>query len=284
VLKEVTSIQSESLWSDYTAARRRAILCGVDVEKVQSSLRTQFADKGQDLATPRAAISEATEALNKSSKQSLAREAAAGRALVGAMTIAGGLIHFAADKVLAEKDLSQWVEEGHLVAWTARAGVGLASYEAARAAEQLAIRQITVQGGKDAAVGLSGRLLGRVAAGSVAGALFVAGEGLLQVCIYQANSKEALEAAKQTAIVILVSEGAVFAAEAIASAAGLGTLGGPFGIAIAVGAAATYEGGKYVFYAHRDYVAANKVFLAKAEAAESALEKWSTATIKSFSN
>lgn len=269
----------------YLEARRIAILSGAkieDIQRVTEQLKASFGARGEPEAGRANALTEAAEAMEKVAKDAQSRQVMVGRALVGAMTIVGAVVHFAVDHAVAEKDLSQWVREGNLTAWAARAGVGFAAYEASRAAESFVVRQMLAQGAKEGVSHLSVGLLGRIAGGGVAGALFVAGESLIQVCVYHASLKEAAAAATQTAVVIAVSEGAVVATTLISEAAGFGAIGGPFGIAISIGATAIYLGGSHAWHAQYEYAASNRVFEAKAEAAQAVLDRWAEKTISAM--
>jgi hypothetical protein len=267
----------------YQLARRDAILSGASLEEIAAALgdlrnRAEVARQGK--AGPALALTEAADILERLSRDARRRQLMAGRRLVGGMTIFGAFVQFATDRLADGKEAYQFIEDGHLGAWCARGAIGLAAFEAAAAAESFVIRRLVARTATGNSLSTSTRLMGRFAGAGIAGLLFVAGESLIQACVYEASWHEVADAAKEAAVVMAVAEGAVLAVELVAQAAGIGSIGGPLGIAVAVGATAAYQGGKHLFTARHQYVTDNLVFAAKCSATRAALDEWASHTLQ----
>lgn len=266
----------------YQVARQNTLLSGASLEEVAGALkelrnRAQVTQPGD--AGPATTLADAADILERLAQDAKRRQLMAGRRLVGGMTIFGGFVQFATDRLVDGKEAYQFIEDGHLGAWCARGAVGLAAFEAAAAAESLVLRRLLAETATSNSLSTSTRLMGRFAGAGIAGLLFVAGESLIQACVYEASWHEVADSAKEVAIVMAVAEGAVIAVELVAQAAGIGSIGGPLGIAVAVGATAAYQGGKYLFTAHHQYVTDNLVFAAKCGATRATIEDWAGRTL-----
>jgi hypothetical protein len=157
--------------------------------------------------------------------------------------------------------------------WTMRAGYGLVAVPISTAAQGAIVDNALRAGGTEASKRAGTKLASRLVGGGVAAAVFVVGESLIAVTFHGASWGEVADQAYATVTIIAVSEGAVLGAELLIYGE-LGSIGGPLGIAIAIGAAAVYEGVKYMWTSQRELEADRMRFVAKCDIARKKVSRW----------
>lgn len=183
------------------------------------------------------------------------------------------LVAAATDYAASDQELDAWLKSDQPAEWVARASLGIAAVTTADAVESTLVSSRLASAGEQRAARLGTRLASRIVAGGIAGAIFVAGEGITAAAFQGASWGEAADHAYDIALVIAVSEGAVLSAELLIYGE-VGAIGGPLGVAISIGAGLLFEGGKYFWTSRRELESDGGMFVVKCEVARQKVKRW----------
>ncbi|MCE9604660.1 MAG: hypothetical protein K8U03_07120 [Planctomycetia bacterium] len=249
----------------------RAAVYGVAESEMDRILAAMKEDVKRGVS-PVQAIGRTDEKLRRLANQARRTQILKAQRILAVFTVVGAGI----DSATSDQGLKEWLQSDRPVEWSARLGTGAAAIVVSGKAESLVVERLLKRGGQETAERMSARLASRIVGGGVAAAIFIVGESAISAISHDASWGEVADHAYEAALVIVVSEGAVLGADFIVSAATGGSIGGPVGIAISVGAALLYEGGKYLWVSRRELETDRLVYLAKCDVARRKLELWAS--------
>ena len=223
-------------------------------------------------ASPLEAFGSADEKLRRLAANARRTQILRAQAVLAAFAVVGAGI----DAATSDQELKDWLKSDRPMEWSARLGIGAAAVGIAGKAEMLVMDRLLKRGGQETAERFSKGFASRVVGGGAAAAIFIVGESAIAAIFHDASWGEVADHAYEAALVIAVSEGAVLGADFLVSAASGGSIGGPAGIAISVGAALLYEGGKYLWTSRRELESDRLVYLAKCDTARGKISRWAS--------
>lgn len=180
--------------------------------------------------------------------------------VLGMTAVGAGL-----DFTLGDQDFSDWLKDRG-PEWASRATTASGAVAVASFLERRFIQSGGVNAGRSVVQSAGWRL----AVGGTAGAIFIAGEALIAVTFRGASLAEVSGMAMESALVMVISSGAVMGAEYLLTAAGVGSWAGPVGTAVTVGTALICEGVKYSHRIEGDRM----VFSARCDVARQKVDRW----------
>ena len=242
--------------------QRRALALGVTFEDLEK-IRKQLTGHGLDQRA-----GQLTADLRSATRKIALKQQRIGNGIAAVFLLVGA----GADFYVSGDSVQEWLTSDSARQWGARGGMTSAIVSASIAME----RKLIAEGSKQSAKRGAGQLIQRIGSstakravviGGVAGSLFIAGESLIQILAYDRSFAEVSGQLYESVVVMAVSEAAGIGASLLI-AGETGTLGGPIGIAVAVGLAATYEGVKYVWTSRRQLSTSTKILMIRCNHAQ----------------
>lgn len=113
----------------------------------------------------------------------------------------------------------------------------------------------------------------KIVVGGFAGAMFIAGESLIEIIAYGRSFEEVSGYLYESIAVMVVSEAAVFGVTSLLFSAETASPGGPYIVATAVAVAATYEGAKYLWTYERELTTSTQILQIRCNYAQKASQE-----------